>query len=225
MEDVETMYQVKLWKGVFKTRNVIYELEQAETIRGLSSRVIILLLVSMILSAVSSCLGIGSEDLSHQLVDWTANEFAARKVFFVLGSIFWGILFVSSVLVIPSLVFWGLMEVDFRKALVLQLFVLTILLVEKGILLPFEFLYGVKWYYSPFALGVLIRYLTNHSIFIHFFGSISLFQFWAIALQYRFLKRMTDHKPLYIAAVIAGVSIVFWSFAAFFTSIHIGKLI
>ncbi|MBE3568767.1 MAG: hypothetical protein IMW92_01200 [Bacillales bacterium] len=219
------MYQVKLWKGVLKTRNVLYELEQAETIRGLGSRVIILLLVSVILSAVSSCLGIGSEDLSHRLVDWSANEFASRKVFFVLGSVFGGILFVLFVLVIPSLLFWGLMEVDFRKALVLQLFVLTILLVEKAILFPIEFLSGVKWYYSPFALGTAIRYLTDHSILIRFFGSISLFQMWALVLQYRFLKRMTDHKPLYIAAVIAGLSIVFWAFTAFFTSIHIEKLI
>lgn len=219
------MYQVKLWKGVFKTRNVLYELEQAETIRGLSSRIIILLVISVILSAVTSCLGIGSEDLSHRLADWTANELAARKVFFVLGSVFWGILFVLLVLVVPSLLFWGLMEVDFRKALVLQLFVLTILIGERVILLPFEFLYGLKWYYSPFALGTAIRYLTDHSILIRFFGSISLFQIWTLVLQYRFLKRMTDHKPLYIAAVIAGLSIVFWAFTAFFTSIHIEKLI
>lgn len=219
------MYQVKLWKGVLKPRYVLDEIKQAETIRGITSRVILLLLISVILSAVSSCLGIGSENLSHLLADWSASEFAARKLFFVLGNVFGGILFALLILFIPSLLFWGLMEVDFRKALVLQLFVLTILLIEKIILLPFEFLYGVKWYYSPFALGTAVRYLTDHAILLRFFGCISLFQIWALALQYRFLKRMTDNKPLFIAAVVVGLSIVFWAFAALFSSIHIEKLI
>lgn len=218
------MFRVQLLKGLLHPHDTFDQLERAEAAKGLWPRVALLFGLSIIIALLSGFFGINTETVSKQLSITNGNLFEWQKALFAFGNGLSGVAISFLVLFVVPLFYWSLLEVDFLKLLIMQLFVFTIYLIENILLILLGVLYGIDRSASPFGLGVAAQYIMDHQLALRFFGSISIFQLWAIYLQYQFLKRASDRKPSYIMLMIIGVSIILWVFGALFSSIRIEQL-
>ncbi|WP_100332397.1 hypothetical protein [Bacillus xiapuensis] len=218
------IYQMQLIKGLFRPRDNFYSLSRAEQIRGLWPRMAALVIFSVVLSFLSSFLGIQGESVSAYLADVNQTAHEWQKMLFAIGASIWGLLYPLLFIFIPALLFWTFLEVDFRKVLALQSIVFLIYLIEMCLVMLLNWYFAIPRESSPFSLGVLVQQATDKQLIISFFSSISIFRIWAIILQYQFLKGATEREPRFVFLLIMTITIFFWVFSALFTSIHIERL-
>ncbi len=218
------IYQLQLVKGLLRPTDSFYRLEQAEEIRGLWSRLSLLVFFSIFISFTSGYLGVQAEPVSTYIVKNTPAIFEWKKMLFAIGAAVWGLIYPLVIIFIPTLLFWTFLEVNFRKLIALQAFVYFIYLLEFCLLIGLHLFFAIPRESSPFTLGVLAQYVTDNQLVINFFSFISLFQLWTIFFQYQFLKRVSPKSPRYIFLLIMIVTLVFWVFSALFTSIHVERL-
>lgn len=212
-------YQVRIWKGLTTPYVSAHQLNKAEKYDGVWKWTTIFLLITLALSGISAFLGIGSGQLSKLIYETSPSEFQAAKGLFAVGQILQSLLVTVILIFFSALVFWVFTDIEYRKLMVVQLFVICIHLIEKLIAIPLHFYFGLDNISSPFSLGVIAQYLTDYEILINFLGEISLFSIWTMILQYKFLRIITEvsNRRLYI--LIISINLFFWIFSALFTYI------
>jgi hypothetical protein len=212
-------YQVQLWKGLTSPYVSSHQLNKAEQFHGLWKRTSLILVLTLIISAFSSYLGIENEQLSKLIYETSSSEFESIKGLFAIGQVLQSI-FVSAILIfLPALVFWVFTDIEYRKLIVIQLFVAGIFILEKIITLPLQFFFGLDLASSPFSLGIIAQYLTDYEIIINFLGEVSLFSIWAMILQYKYLRVITDKKNSILVILILSINLFLWIFTAIFSFI------
>ncbi|MBP2242274.1 fatty acid desaturase [Cytobacillus eiseniae] len=219
------VYYVHLFKGMREPSILSYQMEKAEEIRGLWKRVVILLLISMLLSAIASYYGVGLGFLAKEITGIPQQELEAKKLIAGIGKIIWAAGFGAFVLFGWSLILWALIDLQYKKLVVIQLFVLVILLLEKAILLPFSISLGIGSEFSPFALGVVAKYITSNLIVIHLLSHLSIFKIWVIVFQYICMKRMSEKNPKIILLLIICVNLFFWVVSTLLSYLKIESLL
>lgn len=219
------VYYVHLFKGIFNPSTFSYQIEKAEEIRGLWKKVVILLLSSILLSAIASYYGVGMDFLSKEITEIPAQELEAKKLFAGIGKLFWGAGYAAFVLFGWSIILWALMDLQYKKLVVIQLVVLVILLIEKAILLPFSIFVGISPEFSPFALGVIARYFTSNMIVVYILSHLSIFKIWVIIFQYICIKRMSEKSPKVIFILIVCVNLFFWLVSTLLSYLKIESLL
>ncbi|MED3549863.1 hypothetical protein [Cytobacillus praedii] len=219
------VYYVQLFKGLLHPSSFSYQLEKAEEIRGLWKKVVFLILSSILLSAIASYYGVGLDFLAKEIAGIPQQELEAKKVIAGIGKVIWGAGFAVFVLFGWSIILWALMDLPYKKLVVIQLFVLIILLLEKAILLPFNVSLGIGSEFSPFGLGVIARYITSNMIVVYFLSHISIFKIWVIIFQYVCIKRMSEKNPTVIFILIICVNLFFWLISTLLSYLKIESLI
>ncbi len=219
------LYEVKLWRSLFKPHTHFYQLERGESIRGFRPRLYSLLLISMIVFWISGLVGIGSHPLSTIQHLLSPSEYEVRKFWFSMGRLLLGLLFAGIVIVIPSLFYWTISEVQFKKLMILQLPVLLIYLIGKIISILFVVIFGLDWPSSPLSLGVAAQIFTDNHWIIPFFGAISVFQIWAISFQYTALKILSPKSSKLLFLFILVIHLLFWMFTATLAYIDLTEMI
>jgi hypothetical protein len=219
------IYQVQLLKGLLHPNNFLYQLEKAEEVRNYRIRIFLLFLSSLIIFAISSYLGIGTEIISRELTSVSASEFEARKLLFLLGQILWSLIYTAIMLFIPAAFFWALTDIPFIKVLVIQMFAVAILLFEKALLIPFYWKIGLDKSSSPFSLGPIAQYLTDSTILIYFLSQISIFSLLVLYFQYKGLKYLTDRSRGQIISFVLSINVLFWLISSFISFIKFEKLL
>lgn len=205
------IYHVKVLKGLVKPQRSFYQLNIAEEIQGLRFRVGLLAVVSMMLFTIGAGFGVGSESISHELTKLSPQDFALRKQLFVFGQAIVGLAYAGVILFIPSLFFKMFTETTYHKLVILQLYVLPILLLEKAVSILLAIWAGLPWFSSPLSLGVIVQPMTDQRFLIYFLGSITIFHIWVMIVQYkglRLLSREVDTKNIFL--MVLGIHLLFW---------------
>lgn len=197
-------YQLRLIKGIFSPSYVSHQLRQAETIPRLWLKICLLIFSSGILFFIGAFFGLDNELFSKEIVSHSSSDFEAIKLLFALGKTLWGFVFAVLVLLVPAVFFWSVTDVSFVKLLSIQAFVLLILLIEKASKILLTLFFGIDKFSSPFSLGVITQYLTDRNLFIILFGSISIFLFWYMHVQYTYLKRLSEKNPRLLFLFVIG---------------------
>lgn len=205
------IYHVKVLKGIIMPQRSFEQLNIAEGVQGFRLRVGVLAALSMILFTMGAIFGVGSESISQELTKLSPQAFELRKQIFVLGYVVRGLAYAAVILLIPSLFFKLLTENEYRKLVILQLYVLPILLLEKVTSILLAIGAGLPWFSSPFSLGVITQSMTDLHFLIYFLGSISIFQIWAMIVQFKGLRLL--NREIYARNVffmVLGIHILFW---------------
>lgn len=218
------IYQSRI-SHLFKPGTTLFQLSKAETIYGLKLRVFFVFLASAIIFSLSGLFGIGTEAFSYTLIVDPSDVFQWHKLLFVGGKFLSGLFYAACILFIPSLYFGIFGEAPFLKLVVLQVFTLTILLIEQFLYIPLALLLGLDWYSSPISLGVIANYFTSNLYVIAFLGSISLFKIWTFYIQYKGLQALSDKKRFTIFLLVLSLNIVLWAFTALITYINFYSLL
>lgn len=219
------IYHVRLLKGLRQPYLNAQVLAKAEGITGFWKKIILLALSTIILSAVTAYFGIGNEILSRNIDNLTSTEFEAAKIMFALGQILWSLFAALIVVTVPSLFFWTLSNSEWKKFIVVQLYVLSIFLLEKAITAIFTVTMGLAEISNPFSFGVIGQTFTQHPIMLHFLAEITLFKIWAMVLQYKYVKSLSDKSALMTLLIVLGLNFILLLAVVFFNAMQLEKLL
>lgn len=219
------VFNVQLLKGLLAPNTLTYQIMNAERLKGLWKKTVLLAFVSMILFALYGYFGVGMDFLTKEITELSRQELETKKLFVILGRLIWGLIYSMLVLFGFSVVLWAILDMAYRKIVIVQLFVLSILLLEKAILLPICIWLGIGLEASPFSLGVMARYLTSSSILVYFFSHFSLFKIWAVIFQYQALKSLSERNPKTVLVIIIVVNLLIWLLSSLLSYLEIEKLI
>ena len=125
----------------------------------------------------------------------------------------------------PALFYWIVLEVNFLKVTVMQLLVIVVLLVEELLLVPLMIFLEISKIDSPFALGVIVQYLTANDLIKHFAGTFSIFFIWVIIIQYKTLIALSEKSKRFIFLIVLGINIIIWVTSSIVSYLNIEKLI
>lgn len=217
--------RVEVLRGLFQYPNYTYKLRDSEEVAGVWKKATLLILLSGLVFGFSAYFGIGSEYLSKKLTAISRDEYEMHKLLFMGGQTLLGLVFGAVMIFLPALFFWTLSDLDLKKLVSVQLFVLPIFLLEKLIVIPLALLLGLTQVSSPFSLGIIAQYLTGNDFLIYFFASITLFKIWAIFIEYKYLKMLTEKSPRIILSMVLGINLIIWIFAALFSFIQFEKIL
>lgn len=207
-------YTLQLFRFVFAVDDHIFRIGKAETVRNPWKAMLLLGLLSMVVYGGMSMLGMGSTPISSGAVLLDPAEYEIRKLWFVMGRIAFAVIFALFVLFIPTLIFYWVTKVPFKKILLMQVVVLFVMLLERILWIPMAIFIGLDWYVSPFSLGVIASYMTDISLLIYLFGAISVFQLWIITLQIKFLSKLTTIHKGWIYATVILLHVTIWTVTA-----------
>ncbi|MBB6447616.1 hypothetical protein [Bacillus benzoevorans] len=219
------MYHVRLLKGLRHPYMNANSLVKAEQITGFWWKMVLLAVLTLILSAVTAYFGIGNEILSKQINNLTNTEFEAAKIFFALGQILWAMFAALFVITVPSILFWTVSDIEWKKYIVVQQYVLGIFLLEKLITAILTITMGLPEISNPFSLGVIGQLFTTNNIVLQFLAEITLFKIWAIVLQYKYVKILSHKTPQMTALIVIGLNVIILIAAVFLNIMQLEKLL
>ncbi|MGE6257905.1 hypothetical protein ACQKCU_08300 [Heyndrickxia sporothermodurans] len=218
------IYQSRIFH-LFKPKDTFFQLSRTEVIYGLKWRVFWLILFSTVIFTVEGLFGIGSTSISRSLTLDSKDIFEWHKALFVIGKVLSGIIYSVCILYIPSLFFSIFADVSYRKSVVIQAFVLFILLLEQISYILLVMIFNLDWYSSPLSLGVIGQYITSIPFIIALFGSLSIFKFWGIYIQYKGLCSLSEKNRLPLFLLVVIINFIFWGFTALLTYIDFYRLL
>ncbi|MDQ0221285.1 hypothetical protein ELQ35_17800 [Peribacillus cavernae] len=215
------IYRVQLLNGTFRPSASRYRLKQAEEVVRFGPKLLLLYLLSLVIFGISAYLGIGSESISKEVAGLNASEFESKRLLVFAGKLLSGILFPSIFLFMSSLLFWIFTDIEYRRIVIVQMFVFVVALFEKAVAIPFLVLMDLDQDSNPFSFGVISQHYISNDFFIHFFGAITIFQLVIICLQYYYLRYLADTNRFLILLAIGLFYIVSWFAQAFLSYIKV----
>ena len=217
--------RIEVFRGLFNHNYYTYKLRGAERFPGVWKKTIMFILLSGLIFGFSAYLGVDSEYLSKKLTSIPRAEYEMNKLLFLTGQIIQGLVFGAIMHFLPALFFWTVTDLEFKRLLTIQLFIMPILLLEKLLIIPMALYLGLTKISSPFSLGIIGQYLTGNEFVIHFLAYISLFKIWTIFIEYKYLKAMSDQNPKIILLLILAINLIIWLFAALLSFIQMDKIL
>ncbi|WP_285769488.1 hypothetical protein [Peribacillus sp. SI8-4] len=219
------IYQVRLLKGIFEPYRSRYQLQNAEAVTRLGSKLLVLYFLSLIVFAVGGYFGIGSESFSKQITAMNANEFEMGKLLIMGGNMVSGLLYPTLYIFLASLYFWIFAEVPYIKVVILQMILFCLQLLEKVLLMPLLILLDIGNDGNPFSFGVISQHFLSNDYFIHVFSEFTIFQILIIFLQYFYLKEFSERNNHLIFILVALFYVATWFVKAFLAYIHVGVFV
>ncbi|WP_026907657.1 hypothetical protein [Paucisalibacillus globulus] len=207
-------YSINLFKLLFAVDDHIFRIGKAELIRTPWKVILLLMLFSTLIYSGMGLLGIGSSSISSGAALLTASEYEMQKLWFVFGRMIYSFLFVLFILFVPSLIFYWVTKIQFKKLLLMQLVVLFVLLVERVLWIPLVVYFGLDWYVSPLSFGIIASYFTDIPFLIYLFGTISIFQLWVVGFQIKFISKLSATQKGWVWATVILFNLTVWILSA-----------
>ncbi|MBT2642972.1 hypothetical protein J7I80_12100 [Bacillus sp. ISL-41] len=219
------MNRIHVLRGLFYPDLYTYKLRDSEYVPGVWKNTAMLVLLSGLIFGISAYFGIGSEYLSKNLTAVSRENYELHKLLFMIGQLIWGLFYGIAMIFIPALFFWTFSDIELKKFVTVQLYVMPVLLLEKVINIPLATELGLIKTSSPFSLGVIAQYITNNDFIIYFLAAITLFKIWAIFIEYKYIKMLTGKRPGIVLLLVIGINLIFWLFSALFSFIQFEKIL
>lgn len=211
------IYSLQLFRLLFAVDDHIFRIGKAEEIKRPWNLIAVLSLVTVAIYVWMAMLGIGSASLSSGVALADPSAYELNKLWFSVGRAIYSLVFVAFILLVPSLLFYWVTKVPFKKLLLMQIVVLFVLLVERLLWIPLSVYADLAWYVSPLSFGIIASYVTDIPFLIYLLGSISLFQLWIIGFQLRFLTKLSSVHQAWVWSAVILFHLVVWTVTAVVT--------
>ncbi|API92453.1 MULTISPECIES: hypothetical protein [Virgibacillus] len=207
-------YQNNVFKFLFSMEDHLLQIKHAERIRNFWKGIGVLIVCTILLYGLMAYIGMGTAILSPNIAKLNPLEYEQQKFWFMVGRMGYAALFAGLVLFVPSLFYYAVTGIPYRKIVMMQQVVLLVILVERLTWIPLAMWNGLDWYVSPLSFGIIASYLTEHVYFTYFFGMISLFQIWIIGFQVKYLGFFCEIKKLWLWLMVIGLHVFYWAMAS-----------
>ncbi|PPA69514.1 hypothetical protein [Jeotgalibacillus proteolyticus] len=201
--------------------------KMSDSFLHIKRNVVALFIISILIFGAAGWIGMGTERWSGQFITFYGLTHDLQRFYFFLGRVLLGIGYPAILLLMPTLLFWLLARrgYSFREVFVLQLFPLSILLLEQLSYVALMVWQGINWYSSPFSWGVIGQLFTTHHWTIYFLGCISLFKLWVMYWQFLSLRSITTLKWWAVIMIVLLLNLLFWAITATFSLINFHHLL
>jgi hypothetical protein len=216
------VYRVKWWKGFYQPSVAAFQLNKAETIYGVWTRVGWLFVLSLFVSITENFYGMGTESLVRQGLEgidlYTLSYFA-------LGNLIANWLSAIALLFIPAFFYWILTDIPYIKLVIVQMFIVLLHIIEKITNLLLMYWFQLPWYSSPLSLGVIAQTLEFPTLAIYICSYISIFFVLSIIISYMFLKDLNSSSLLKNMLLVIGWHIILLAYQATYSYIDVTNLV
>lgn len=203
------IYQTQLFKGLFKPQISLYQLQKAEAVKKVVPKLLLLYVVSLIIFAISTYFGIGTETYSGNIQD-SSGKYESGKLLLLAGRLVAGFIYPTLFIWFAALFFWLALDIPYVKVVIVQMFTLTLLLIGQVVTLPVLVLLDLSHVSNPFSFGVVSQYVIDHDYWTNLFGSITLFHFIAIAVQYYYFRFLSEKNRFVILTFVVMFYLLLW---------------
>ncbi|WP_249872590.1 hypothetical protein [Oceanobacillus saliphilus] len=207
-------YRVRLFRILTSMEDDLFRIKKAERIENLWKVNVVLVLAAVIVYAWMAFLGLGSEAISSVAVSLTQQTYETSKLWFIIGRSLYGLLFAAFILFVPSLLFYLLTGIPYRKLVIMQQIVLAVMLAERLLWIPLVIFAGLNWQVSPLSFGIIASYMTDMPWIIYFFGAITVIQLWIIWFQVKYITTFSGMKKHVIWINVILLHFLGWCLAA-----------
>lgn len=204
------IYRNKLFDLFTSMEAELSKIKQAEKIKSQWKTNLLLVVALLTVYVWMASLGMGTNLIAQDVTVVTPENYESSKLWFIVGRMGFALIFAIFVLFVPSLYFHLLLDVPYRKLIIMQQVVLVVLLIERIIWIPLFTYMGLDWYVSPLSLGIISLYATDIEWLGYLFGAITLFQVWLIWFQVNYLSKISDMKKGVIWLNIILLHVLGW---------------
>lgn len=215
-------FRVNPLKGIYKKENYCHQLGEAEALHGYRRTIVLLLLLSACIYAVSAAFGMGTELLSKEMTSISGGELEAKKQLFLLGRVVLGLLVAIFFLFGSALYFWSFLNLPYQQLVIIQLSVFSVFLLEKLIQIPLFLMMDINAISNPLSLGIVAQYVTDKELIIQFFSKITIFQIWMMTLLCYYLQRLSEQRNKVIVILVVGFFLFYWIFSSLLSFVKNG---
>ncbi|WP_077624152.1 hypothetical protein [Sediminibacillus massiliensis] len=212
------VYSSNIVKLFFHPEDHLFRIREAEKITHTTRLTFLLIGLCLVVYGWMSWLGIGSAPISANAVTMPQPNYETAKVWFLIARLAYALLFALFILTVPTCFFWLFYNIPFKKIVIMQLLVLSVLLVERLLWIPLFIYAGLEWYVSPLSFGIIASRLTEIPLLIHLLGVISIFQLWIVGFQVRYLSYLSKVYKAWIWTGVLLFHFTVWFIAAFVSS-------
>lgn len=182
---------------------------QDATMRGFKKRVFFVFLASIILFSLISWWGFNTERLTSIFTTMTTTDYTLTRFASLFGSMIWSLIYVSFFLFGFSYILSVVTNIRFKQWLPLQLFVTTLLLLQKALIYFVFALKGAAVNVSFLSMGPLAATFIDIPFWVFFFNQLGLTTLIIIVFQYRFGQSfMTPSNKKRFLLILIGIHLV-----------------
>ncbi|XKH50411.1 hypothetical protein LG275_12500 [Chryseomicrobium palamuruense] len=197
------------WRYFFDRGILLQNLTETESIRGFKKRVGIVFVCTILLYIFMSSWGMTSSSLTTLYISGFTDTYIAARWVSLIGIISFAILYFCFHFFGMSQLFHIITKIPLRVAAIMQLYVISILLIEKFIIVLVFMLIGYTTPFSFLSFGPLAVHFLDFEFFYYFFNQFSVFTALIIAIQLQFIRKFTDLSSKVILALLFSLLILF----------------
>lgn len=166
-----------------------------------------------------------TEGLTSLFAKGFGETYVIARIVSLIGAILWSLIYIAFYFFGISYILHKLTNVDLTKIAVLQLFVVSLLLMEKAFVFILYSLVGYTTDFSVLSFGPMAALFLSNKFFIYFFNELSLVTGLIVALQYQFLRIYTDLSGRNLIIILIAIPVVLALLVAGFEILPIEKWI
>lgn len=193
--------------------------------RDFKGRVWFVVLCGVLLFALRDVWGMHTEGLTSLFAKGFGETYVIARIVSLIGAILWSLIYIAFYFFGISYILHKLTNVDLAKIAVLQLFVVSLLLMEKAFVFILYSLVGYTTDFSVLSFGPMAALFLSNKFFIYFFNELSLVTGLIVALQYQFLRIYTDLSGRNLIIILIAIPVVLALLVAGFEILPIEKWI
>lgn len=203
----DMIFDFRFWRYFSRQQALIDNLANAQ-MRDFKTRVWMVGLLGLLLFAVREFWGMNTENLTSTFVVVGSDAFTLARIVSLLGIVIWAFIYMAFHFFGIAFLLNKLTHIELSKLAVLQLYVLSILLIEKALMFIIFVLLGVTTPVSLFSFGPLAGTFLEQPFFIFFFNQLTIFTALIIALQIRFIRAFSDYKSSHIFLLVLAMHVL-----------------
>ena len=217
-------FEFRFWKYLFHQQELAMSLKDS-TMRDFKGRVWFVVLCGVLLFALRDVWGMHTEGLTSLFAKGFGETYVIARIVSLIGAILWSLIYIAFYFFGISYILHKLTNVDLTKIAVLQLFVVSLLLMEKAFVFILYSLVGYTTDFSVLSFGPMAALFLSNKFFIYFFNELSLVTGLIVALQYQFLRIYTDLSGRNLIIILIAIPVVLALLVAGFEILPIEKWI
>lgn len=203
----DMIFDFRFWRYFSRQQELIDNLANAQ-MRDFKTRVWMVGLLGLLLFAVREFWGMNTENLTSTFVVAGIDAFTLARILSLVGILIWAFIYMAFHFFGIAFLLNKLTHIELSKLAVLQLYVLSILLIEKALMFIIFVLLGFTTPVSLFSFGPLAGTFLEQPFFIFFFNQLTIFTALIIALQVRFIRAFSEYKSSHIFLLVLAMHVL-----------------
>lgn len=200
-------FEFKFWRFLLNQRELTDQMD-GSAMKGFRWRVAGLFISAAVLYALMDMWGIGSRGLTPIAVTGAEETFALRRILSLAAAIHWSVIYTAFHVYGVAFILHKLTNAEYRKLIVLQLFVTAILLLEKAVVFAVFLLSGAATPVSPLSFGPLASTFLTYPFLIYFLNQLSVGTALVVAYQFRFIRQLLPDSGRSLLWILLGLQVL-----------------